>query len=142
MPVFCHHIKFTIFVDDFEPEYFESLATWQRKVSKDCGIAPFKKTQWYLKSYSVYGNRASLSAKILTASTLVQAVRESGVDLAENTYRAIRDLHGGKLDVEKGPASAIHTVALAQALKLGKIAHDEGWSSEELARELTLMAES
>ena len=142
MPVFCHHIMFTIFVDDFAPEYFESVATWQRKVSKDCGIAAFKKTLWYVTSYSVYGNSESISARILTASNLVQAVRESGADLAENTCRAIRDLHGGRLDVEEAPVSSVLTAALVQALKLGKIAHDESWSSEELARELKLLAES
>ena len=141
MQAFCHHIKFTIFVDEFAPEYFEALATWLRKVSTDCGVAAFKKTDWALETYWVFGNRASLSAKALTASTLVQAVRESGADLAENTCRAIRD-HGVKLDVEKAPVSSALTAGLVQALKLGKIAYDDGWSSEELARELTLLTES
>ena len=142
MPAFCHHIKFTIFVDEFAPEYFEALATWLRKVSTDCGVAAFKKTHWALETYSVYGNRASLTAKTLTASTLVQAVRESAANFAGNTNRIFRELYGGKLDVEKAPTSAIYTVALVQALELGKIAHDEGWSSEVLDYQLTLLSES
>ena len=139
-PIFCNQTRFRICLHRFDPCDFELFGNWLRKVITNGGIAPFEKTEWDLSGLSLLGDGRNISAKILAASTFAQTIRELGVDLAENTLCGLRSsprvirITGATTKKEK------HTIALMQVFKLGKAAHDEGWSAEVLESELRVLS--